>query len=178
MNTLVQSCHGNNCHQLIKFCETKRTRLVAPNWRKHKNRLRWHYTPLNMHSLAMVITLNHTGFHCHFLPYLSMSRRWYLASVESVKCQMTYDLSICMKILQITKPKPFPHFPGCIVNSLRPKQNRRHFADDIFKCIFLNENEWISLRISLKFIPKVRMNNIPSLVQIMAWRRPGDKPLS
>ena len=31
---------------------------------------------------------------------------------------------------------------------------------------------------SLKFVPKVRINNIPSLVQIMAWRRPGDKPLS
>ena len=64
------------------------------------------------------------------------------------------------------------------LNSLRPRRDRRHFADDSFKCVFLNENEWISLRISLKFVPKVRNNNIPSLVQIMAWRRPGDKPLS
>ena len=61
---------------------------------------------------------------------------------------------------------------------LRPRRDRRHFADAIFKCIFLNANEWISLKISLKFVPKVRINNIPSLVQIMAWRRPGDKPLS
>ena len=64
------------------------------------------------------------------------------------------------------------------VNSLRSRRDRRHFADDIFKCVFLNENAWVSLRISLKFVPKVRINNIPSLVQIMAWRRPGDKPLS
>ena len=64
------------------------------------------------------------------------------------------------------------------VNSLGPRPNRRHFADDIFKRIFENENEWISPRISLKFVPKVRINNIPALVQIMAWRRPGDKPLS
>ena len=64
------------------------------------------------------------------------------------------------------------------INSLRPRPNRRHFADDIFKCIFENENEWISPRISPKFVPKVRINNIPALVQIMAWRRPGDKPLS
>ena len=64
------------------------------------------------------------------------------------------------------------------LNWLRPRRDRRHFADDSFKCVFLNENEWISLRISLKFVPKVRNNNIPSLVQIMAWRRPGDKPLS
>ena len=64
------------------------------------------------------------------------------------------------------------------LNSLRPKPNRRHFADDIFKRIFENENEWISPRISLKFVPDVRINNIPALVQILAWRRPGDKPLS
>ena len=63
-------------------------------------------------------------------------------------------------------------------NSLRPRRNRRHFADAIFKCIFLNENVWIVLKISLKFVPKVRINNIPALVQMMAWRRPGDKPLS
>ena len=62
--------------------------------------------------------------------------------------------------------------------TLRPRQNGRHFADDVFKCIFLNENVWTSLKISLKFLPKGPINNIPSLVQIMAWRRPGDKPLS
>ena len=43
---------------------------------------------------------------------------------------------------------------------------------------FLNENVWIPIKISLKFVPKGRINNIPALVQIMAWRRPGDKPLS
>ena len=51
-------------------------------------------------------------------------------------------------------------------------------TDDIFKRIFLNENVWISITISLKFVPKGLINNIPALVQIMAWRRPGDKPLS
>ena len=58
------------------------------------------------------------------------------------------------------------------------RQNGRHFPDGIFKCIFLNENIWISLKIWLKFVPKVRINKIPVLVQIMAWRRPGNKPLS
>ena len=51
-------------------------------------------------------------------------------------------------------------------------------ADDIFKCIFVNENVWILIEISLNFVPKDTINNIPALVQIMAWRRPGDKPLS
>ena len=62
------------------------------------------------------------------------------------------------------------------INTLRPRQNVRHFADDTFKPIFLNENIRISIQISL--VPKVPINNIPALVQIMAWRRPGDKPLS
>ena len=50
-------------------------------------------------------------------------------------------------------------------------------ADDIFKCIFLNENGRIPIQISLKFVPKSPINNMPTLVQIMAWRRTGDKPL-
>ena len=63
-------------------------------------------------------------------------------------------------------------------NSLRPRLNRRPLTDDIFKCIFFNENVWISIKISLKFVPKGPINNVPALVQIMAWRRPADKPLS
>ena len=63
-------------------------------------------------------------------------------------------------------------------NTLGPRRNEQHFADDIFKRIFFNENVWISIKISLKFVPKGPINNIPALVQIMAWRRWGDKPLS
>ena len=64
------------------------------------------------------------------------------------------------------------------IKTFRPRPNGRHFPDDIFKWIFLNENVWISINIYLKFIPRGPINNIPSLVQVMAWRRPGDKPLS
>ena len=45
---------------------------------------------------------------------------------------------------------------------------------NLFKCIFLNEIVWISNKISLKFFPQ----EIPALVQVMAWHRSGDKPLS
>ena len=64
------------------------------------------------------------------------------------------------------------------VNTFRPRQNGGHFADGIFKCIFLNKNILISTTVSLKIVPKVPINIIPSLVQIMAWCRPSDKPLS
>ena len=65
-----------------------------------------------------------------------------------------------------------------LISTLRPRRNEQHFADDIIKRIFFNENVWISIKISLKFVPKGPNNNISALVQIMAWRRPGDKPLS
>ena len=64
------------------------------------------------------------------------------------------------------------------INTLRPRQNGRRFADDTFKRIFLNENVRILIKISLKFVPKGPINNIPALVQIRAWRGSGDKPLS
>ena len=65
-----------------------------------------------------------------------------------------------------------------MINTLRPRQNGRHFADDTFNRIFVNENVRFSIKISLKFVPDGQINNIPALVQIMAWRRPCDKPLS
>ena len=65
-----------------------------------------------------------------------------------------------------------------LINSMRPRQNDRHFPDDTFKRIFVNENVRISIKISLKFVSKGPINNNPALVQIMAWRRSGDKPLS
>ena len=51
-----------------------------------------------------------------------------------------------------------------IVNILRTRQNGRHIADDIFKCIFLNENVSISIKVSHKFVPRGPNNNIPALV--------------
>ena len=81
--------------------------------------------------------------------------------------RMTYDLALC-----------HPDEITNVTEHIEAETNGCHFANDIFKCIFLNENVWISIKISLKFVPQGPINNIPALVQIMAWRRPGDKPLS
>ena len=64
------------------------------------------------------------------------------------------------------------------VNSSLPGQNGRHPTADIFRCIFMNEKFCILIKISLKFTRKGAIDNNPVLVQIMAWRRIGDKPLS
>ena len=47
-------------------------------------------------------------------------------------------------------------------------------ADDIFKCIFLDENDRIPIEISLKNIPKSLIDNKPALVQVMAWCQLGE----
>ena len=65
----------------------------------------------------------------------------------------------------------FIHYQGLIpthlapINTLRPRQetNGYHFPDAIFKCIFLNENVWISPKLWLKFDPKFQINNIPAM---------------
>ena len=66
------------------------------------------------------------------------------------------------------------------LNTMRSRQNGRHFTDNSFKCVFLNEVKWlwILINIPLEIVPKGPINNIPPLVQIMAWHQPGAKPLS
>ena len=49
--------------------------------------------------------------------------------------------------------------------------------DDIFKCILLNENERVPIRISLKLGPRSPIDNKPALARVMAWHRTSDKPL-
>ena len=63
-------------------------------------------------------------------------------------------------------------------NTLRPRQDGRHFADDIFTCIFVNGNCCILVKFSLKYGRNGPIDDNRALVQIMAWRRSGDKPLS
>ena len=63
------------------------------------------------------------------------------------------------------------------IYSSPPDKMAAILADDIFKCIFLNENDRISIRISLKFVPRSLVDNKPAWVQVMSWRQTGDKPL-
>ena len=64
------------------------------------------------------------------------------------------------------------------VSTLRLRQNHCHFPDNIFKYIFFNENVWISIKISMKFVSKGPINNFAALIQIMSWQQPGGNPLS
>ena len=65
-----------------------------------------------------------------------------------------------------------------IINSFPPGHNGRHFTDEIFKCIFSKEKFCILIQISLKFVPKIPIDNNSALVQIMVCHLFDAKPLS
>ena len=120
---------------------------------------------------------NCLDFQGHLLP-LCIDERG-RCSQKGVNCTLymqhnpIYNISICLvPELEIhSLPTDTSSLP------LRPRQNRCCFRDDFFKWIFLNENIWISIKISLKFVPNSAINNTPSLVHLMAWCRTGNKPL-
>ena len=86
-------------------------------------------------------------------------------------CMLYYERHLCSSCISFS----FYHVPF-YWNTLRQKKTAAILQTTF--SFFFNENIWISIKISLKFIPKGPNNNIPELVEIMAWRRPGDKPLS
>ena len=67
----------------------------------------------------------------------------------------------------------FVSYQHIAADTIWPPSRRRHF-----KRIFINENIIIFIKMSLQFVPHCLINNIPKLVQIMVWCRPGDKPIS
>ena len=106
----------------------------------------------------------------HSSPFLSTSSLPYLTSPNPTPPHPTPP--------HPTPPHPKPPQQVGSINTLRPIQNGQHFPDDIFQCIFLNENIWIWNTIWLKFVPKGRIDNSTASVQVMAWYQTGDKPLS
>ena len=66
-----------------------------------------------------------------------------------------------MKIMDVII---FPNFSQFMLTHLLSEQNGRHFPDDIFRCIFVNKNFCILIKISLKFVPMGPIDNDPALV--------------
>ena len=121
--------------------------------------------PLGYEILKSCSSQGHWNFSVFLISLKYMAMIKFTRAVDLPKWQ-------CLKIFKVVHCF-IPHF-----NTLRPRQNGSHFPDDIFKCIFLNGNVRISIKISLKFVPNGPINKIPALVQVMAWRSSGDKPLS
>ena len=107
-------------------------------------------------------------------PMGCLSHIFIISKLHHWQCLITMGYGVLPLI--ITVPADTLTLNG--VNTLRLRQNGRCSADDIFKCIFLSENVWILIKISLKFVSKGPISNIPALVEVMAWHQSRDKPLS
>ena len=112
----------------------------------------------------------------HYITKIFETVIWFISN--TIHCNWFTDISDICRSARRKLVVDNINQPTAQVNTLRPRQDGRPFANDIFKYILLNENVWIPNEISLKFVPKGSINNFPSLVQIMAWCRPGDRPLS
>ena len=172
-------------HQLRHHYDIIPWLIIYPNLLCNVFRIHYlntrHYHDYTMLTAKMMITLWHLLFLILILNVLQQIAKPRTRIARLAKRMTNASVMHAMPSFTSTpllKSVKVSYATHTFVNSLRPKQNGRHFADDIFKCFFLNENAWISPKSSLKFVPKVRINNIPAWVQIMAWRRPGDKPLS
>ena len=91
----------------------------------------------------------------------------------------------CTSTVTIVFLEVWPHYHSCLIilgrkqpwacqpisspiNSSPPGENGRYFTDDIFRGNFVIERFCILIKISLKFVPKVPIDNNPPLVEIMA----------
>ena len=148
----------------------------------------FHMIHYNSYSALWILMLKHQGISSNSADYAPMhsSCLWVknnfnhnkLPRAESNLSNFTINHGYVELTMVILHAHGLVMFCFIVFITLRPRQNGRHFSYNMFKCIFLNENIWIPIEISLKFVPKGSINNNPALFQIMAWRRPGDKPLS
>ena len=67
--------------------------------------------------------------------------------------------SVKSHVLEVKNPLITP-----LINSSSTGQNGRHFADDSLRCISVNENVCILIKISLRFVPDGPIDNSPALV--------------
>ena len=115
------------------------------------------------------------------LPVRHNLNQWWLIvkwTLQTSECETRIIFSF-KKLKFLLSSEKFAHFDRpSLYQHIVTEANGRRFLDGTFKRVFVHENVIISIENSLKFIPTGRIYKIPPLVQIMAWRRPGDKTLS
>ena len=105
--------------------------------------------------------------YAHFvsLPHIEITQVFEIFSMRKTK-DLSY-IAIAMAAEHLATQTA-----GILFNTLRLRQDGRHFPNDIFKCIFLNENVWISIKISLIII--VSDNGLaPTRRQAVIWTNDG-----
>ena len=144
----------------------------------------WKHRDGESHTYMRIMLINISrcmNTHCHHfdvtLPFKRETGGIRFLHVLRWPFSSEHDGVVAWKLFLPCFITPYPSISK-LVNTLRPRQDGRHFADDIFSGIFFNGNCCILIKFSLKYVRKGPIDNNRALVQIMAWRRSGDKPLS
>ena len=169
-------------YRLVAAFKSLRFALFSRSYIKFQGHTGWKIDDLDQiwaRLLGRLQLSNPSDLPCHICwllscPYLYISRGYLSCSYDDDKILFHENMSISYLLIPcfLILPSGARFTSMDLHNTLSPRQNGRHFPDN-FKCIFLNGNVWITIKISLKFVPEGPINNIPALVQIMAWRRPG-----
>ena len=136
-------------------------------------------TMVDKYSIVLYIIILFT---LQMLPCWCVWQIWYVRYKSLIPCELCTIIDSCVTAGGLVNPDAlilavWLHTQQRSFNTLRLGQNGRHFPDDIFKCIFFNENIWILITFSLKLVPKHLVNNVPALVQIMTWCQPLSEPM-
>ena len=124
------------------------------NLRCRQCRQSWHHDN-SQFSLQIVVVIQAFEIACVITPVQSIPILW----------GAPYDTEDQYTTLKYHHAPPSQCWEDRLVNTLRPRQNSRHFAADIFKVIFVYENYCILNEISLAFVPCGSINNKPELVE-------------
>ena len=98
---------------------------------------------------------------CHFGSMLIIMKLWFAYFQKFIGNHYLHPVCITPFILSTTDAHANPWTE---VNSIPLGQNGRHFAKDIFSCIFVNEKIFILIKMSLKFVPKGLIGSNPARV--------------
>ena len=121
---------------------------------------------LNADFIFYIIVLKLCCDVCKFNYHIIVSRfrwrrnfRWFFNADIELNCEMcpaVYFYHIMKQLIVFYSIKKHTDFTISI-NTLRPRQNGRHIAEDIFKCIFVNKNVRSPIKFSLKSVPKAQL---------------------
>ena len=177
--TCIWSIEGNDSNQSYWYTKNNATVLMRSRhtctgmqlWLYHQKFKHWKISigPPNISRTPLKLwgCLWWNIFHYGFVLQNCLMFVWMLAGRITICCYFYVDQCICIK--WILHNKEGPNFTPD--NTLRSSENCRHLAET--KCIFSIEK--YEFRISLKFVPKGPIKDIPSLAEIMAstslWAR-------
>ena len=155
--------------QVTYLCVSKLTSIASDNglWPGRRQAIIWNY--------AGILLIGPSG--TNFSEILSEIQTFSLKEIRlkmlSAKCQ---PFCLGLIVLRLSTPTVWGLMPwwatrrhtayrGCPghsyshikLNSLRTRQNSNHFADDIFKCIYLYENFSIWFQSCWNLIPRVQL---------------------